>query len=413
MPQSAVAPPPAHKGASLSPEPMRLLVLTTVDLGCGLPQRTHHLIRVMSSHVAVTAVDVRGIRKRSDWWYKLSRSIAAEYAHRKGPIDETTIEATFSAFSPVAPLGDIQVIRFFRKAVKSAGQRWDICLAQGPICGAAAVTLKGSRLFDALVYEDLDDFPAFFPSRPLERKAVAELENLSLRSADLVVSVSNLLAARARDRGARQVVVVPNGSDWSAFSVPHQLPPPCSTIYVGSLEPWAGLELAVEAVALLRTQGHDATLRIYGKGQSATETRLRRAIERTGAGKSISLEGVVDYSDLPRVLTQARVGLVPFAPGPLAAHAFPLKLIEYLSGGLSVVGTRVGELGRVLAELPGGRAVDYTSVSFADAIAEMSETLTLDQMMRNRAAVADYDWPVLFDREWQLIGETWRSRVAR
>jgi glycosyltransferase involved in cell wall biosynthesis len=403
-----------QEDVSCSLEPNRLLVLTTIDLDRGLPQRTHHLVRVLSSHVSITVVDVRGVRRRNDWWYKLSHAMMADFVRRSGTAgDRITIEAAFSAFSRLAPASDIQVIRFLCRAAKSVGQRWDVCLAQGPICGAAAAILKGRGLFDTLVYEDLDDFPAFFPFRPIERRTVALLENRSLSSADLVIAVSEVLAARAGARGARQIAVVPNGADWRMFDVPPEVPPPGSTVYVGSIERWAGLELAVEAVALLRRRGQDATLRIYGSGPPADEARLKRAIERSGAGASISLEGVVDYSDLPRVMTQARVGLIPFMPGPLAAHAFPLKLVEYMSGGLNVVGTAVGELGRILNELPGGRAADHTAVSFAEAIEEMSEALTIDQMAANRAAVAGFDWHELGDREWKLISDAWCRSSSR
>jgi glycosyltransferase involved in cell wall biosynthesis len=400
--------------ASCPPKPNCLLVLTAIDLDRGLPQRTHHLVRVLSTHASLTVVDIRGVRRRNDWWYKLSHAMMADVVRHQGGVgDRMTVEAAFSAFSRLAPVSDVQIIRFLCRAAKSAGQRWDVCLAQGPICGAAASMLKRQNLFDTLVYEDLDDFPAFFPFRPIERRTVALLENWSLHSADLVIAVSEVLAGRAGARGARQIAVVPNGADWRMFDVPLELPPPGSTVYVGSLEPWAGLELAVEAVALLRRRGQDATLRIYGRGSPADEARLKHAIERSGAGASISLGGVVAYTDLPRVVTQARVGLIPFVPGPLAAHAFPLKLVEYMSGGLNVVGTRVGELGRFLNELPGGLAADLTAVSFAEAIEEMSEALTIDQMAANRAAVASFDWHELGDREWKLISDAWCRSSSR
>ncbi|WP_313477378.1 glycosyltransferase [Microbacterium sp.] len=52
---------------------------------------------------------------------------------------------------------------------------------------------------------------------------------------------------------------------------------------------------------------------------------------------NVQLVGAVPYADLPELLRQARVGMLPLSHHPLNAGRSPMKLYEYLAAGLAVI----------------------------------------------------------------------------
>jgi glycosyltransferase involved in cell wall biosynthesis len=122
---------------------------------------------------------------------------------------------------------------------------------------------------------------------------------------------------------------------------------------------------------------------------------LRETIENGGWSQSISMCGRVAPEDLPTALSGSRIGLVTREPSDLAAHMFPLKVPEYWAGGLGVVGTDIGEIGRILREGPCGRAVAYDPAAIAAAIRELSDSMTLAGMAHTREAARHYAWSAM------------------
>lgn len=177
-----------------------------------------------------------------------------------------------------------------------------------------------------------------------------------LDAADVRVCVSAEIAARVDDLApGPRTVVVPNGVDTDLFAqLPSRadarrdlsLPVDVPLIgFLGSLRPWHGLDVALNAMASLP----DASLVIAGDGPIRTE------LERTAACLGISdrvhwLDNVA-HDLVPAFLAGIDVAIAPYPP--LDGFAFsPLKLFEYLAAGVPIVASDVGQV-RVI--LDGGR----------------------------------------------------------
>jgi teichuronic acid biosynthesis glycosyltransferase TuaH len=63
-----------------------------------------------------------------------------------------------------------------------------------------------------------------------------------------------------------------------------------------------------------------------------------------GLPANVRLCGPVDYADLPKTLAQHRVGLLPLSDEPTNSGRSPMKLYEYLAGGLNVVARATGPI---------------------------------------------------------------------
>lgn len=107
-------------------------------------------------------------------------------------------------------------------------------------------------------------------------------------------------------RGLRRddIRVIHNGVDLSFFSPDarvERLAEP-TFLYVGRLKRYKRIDLAVEAIGVLRDRGVHARLRIAGRGDE--EPRLRAQVEALGLGDRVTFEGFVT-EDRKRELLRA------------------------------------------------------------------------------------------------------------
>ena len=122
---------------------------------------------------------------------------------------------------------------------------------------------------------------------------------------------------------------------------------PGRVIYVGQIIPGKGLDVLLDAIALLRRRGVDATLDVVGQidGWEAPEYRGHRAAIRERAQQP-DLAGAVDFlgfrEDVPALLARASVHCCPSLPE--LREGFGLVVLEAKLAGLPSVVTPSGNL---------------------------------------------------------------------
>ena len=141
---------------------------------------------------------------------------------------------------------------------------------------------------------------------------------------------------RSFPRLADRAVVVPNGVAGPARALPARaaIDGPVRLLYVGRLSERKGVDVAVEAVRLLRAGGQDATLRIAGAvfpGYEWFEAELRERIRSSGLESSVELLGFTD--DVWGQIADADIVLVPSRYD----EPFGNTAVEALLGGRPVV----------------------------------------------------------------------------
>lgn len=178
---------------------------------------------------------------------------------------------------------------------------------------------------------------------------------------------------------------IPNGADVERFhrAVPERLPGTGDRLavgFVGSMKPWHGVDVLVEAVADLRRRGADLQLLLVGGGPQ--EEALRARVGASGLGDSVRMLGAVPHARVPGLVRGLDVAVAPYAPSD-DFYFSPLKVMEYLAGGVPVVYSDLGDLPAVVGDA--GVAVPAGDPgALADAIA----TLAADPARRARCARA-------------------------
>ncbi len=287
-------------------------------------------------------------------------------------------------------------------------RRWGVVVAEGVWALSAALALRRLGRAAAVVCDDYDFTPGGYNRSRLRRRWVAATENRLLRRADRVVCVGEMLARRREaDCGCRPEVI-PNGVDYEAFAPAAGKPPhPPTLIYVGGLEYWTGLDLALDALPGLRARFPELRLRIVGYGDPAYGAHLRRRIREEGLEEAVEWVGRVAYEALPEQLATADIGLAMFEPNDLRRYAFSLKVVEYMAAGVVPVATRDTQSAALALAHGAGVEAGYDARSLEQAVAGLlADPARLKALGErgNRQARA-YRWPDLTRRFGELVAE--------
>jgi glycosyltransferase involved in cell wall biosynthesis len=179
-------------------------------------------------------------------------------------------------------------------------------------------------------------------------RVIRILEKWSIARADLVITV-NLACKRifsARSCRAEKIDVVMNSPDGDIFpyraarSYPIRTPDQrLRMMYHGSLVERNGLELAVEALALLQKTMPTIELRIYGRSTPYLEQVMDK-VRSLGLESNVRYSGAKKLEDLAREIEHCDVGIIPNQRNTFTDINTPTRIFEYLALGKPVIAPR-------------------------------------------------------------------------
>ena len=106
-------------------------------------------------------------------------------------------------------------------------------------------------------------------------------------------------------------------------------------MYPGSLNHHQGLDLAVEAVALVRAEYPDVELEIWGEGPE--KAKLQQQVKDLGLEAYVRLHGPRPIREIAQVMANADLGVVPKRNDSFGGDAFSTKILEFMALGVPLV----------------------------------------------------------------------------
>jgi teichuronic acid biosynthesis glycosyltransferase TuaH len=202
------------------------------------------------------------------------------------------------------------------------------CSVLVPVIGRCAERRK--------VYWAQDDFVGSGELLGLSAKRLSRGERRVLAAADVVIA-ANPSVRDAIEASGLPVTLIPYGCDYDHFASARigaaapdvTLPRPMAG-FMGHL----GQRIDTELLESVAETG--VSLLLVGP---VHPRYAAQQFERVLARPNVQWVGAKDFDDLPRYLAHIDVGIVPYTRSAFNIGSFPLKTLEYLAAGASVVAT--------------------------------------------------------------------------
>ncbi len=176
-------------------------------------------------------------------------------------------------------------------------------------------------------------------TRPWRNRTNAAVERLSLWGVPHVIAVSESLGRWMIQRGfaADRVTVVHNGVPCIGPASRRDGPPETWTLgCVALLRPRKGIEVLLEALAILRGEKLPVRLRVVGPFETpAYEAEIRGLTSRYALAEAVDWAGF--QSDVPREMERMDLFVLP----SLFGEGLPMVVLEAMAAGVPVVAARV------------------------------------------------------------------------
>ncbi len=298
-------------------------------------------------------------------------------------------------------------LRFFSRAARLAyklgrGNPYDVVitctLPDTAVLSALPSRLNGSRV----ILDVHDTMPELYQDKFGGRRGAAGakllmwVERICAGFADRVLAVHQPHRLRLRESGIpdRKITVVMNSPQPGIFKDGNSKADGqrCVLVYHGTITRRLGIDCAIKAVSLLAGRIPGVLLRVIGGGDYMHEARMLAA--RLNVSDQVRFEGAAPIEQIPRLLQDASVGLVPNHASSANHLMLPVKLLEYAALGIPVVASRL----RTVEHYFPDTAVRLVTPGDAKAMANAVEELCRDgelraQLVRNAHRIAsDLSW---------------------
>ncbi len=256
-------------------------------------------------------------------------------------------------------------------------------------------------VYDAhtLLTSELPTYPLGVP-RGCIRVVAPWLDRHLPRRADRIIAVSEAIRRGLATLGAstpERMHVIPSGVEWERFQVEREVPPDGRTvIFTGNLAPYQGVDLMLEAFAVLHARRADVRLMIVTDSSFTPFDALARTL---GVRDAVDLRRAA-FPQQPALLAAATVAVNP----RVQCDGIPQKLLNYMAAGLPIA-TFEGSAGPVRHELSGLIVPDGETAAMADAMERLLNDRALARTLGDAAreqARREYSWTEVAARVEQV-----------
>jgi len=204
------------------------------------------------------------------------------------------------------------------------------------------------KLFGAKIILDIHDIgPEFY----MRRLGVGEdhpvvtiikfMEKLATRFSDHVITVTDLWRNRliARSTTPSKCTTLLNVPDDELFQNLSKnnckISNNFNLYYHGSLEELFGVDTLIFAMPTIVEKIQNVKLHIYGGGRLLDD--CKELVKKFGINESVCFHNSVPFDELPRILAQADIGIVPTKGSVFSGEILAMKSLEYISLGIPIV----------------------------------------------------------------------------
>lgn len=208
------------------------------------------------------------------------------------------------------------------------------------------------KLFGAKIVLDIHDIlPELYCEKfktkenSLLGKALRFIEHISVKFADHVIVANDIWMKRIQERNnlpKSKCTTILNYPNTSFFSNEEKQiksnNSPFNIVYPGHLSYHHGIDVAIKALDIVKKQNVFFHFHIYARTFVATYRKtIEKLILDLNLQDNITIHKPITPEQIPNVLHQADIGLVPKRGTGFAGEAFSTKLFDFFAAGLPIV----------------------------------------------------------------------------
>ncbi len=184
-------------------------------------------------------------------------------------------------------------------------------------------------------------------------------------------------------------------------------------VFLGRVTPYKGVTVAIEALALLRSEhGIAARLEVVGPEDDDYGLELRRLAERLGVAEAVRWRGQATPEEAAAILARAHALIVP----SLWQEPFPLVTIEAALARVPIVASDVGGIGEGMRDqehalLFGRDDAPAAANALARTLREHEETAA--RVVRARARAEQFRMSPYLDAQESFVADACAALLSR
>lgn len=246
--------------------------------------------------------------------------------------------------------------RFFAQATliglrRSLSKRYDVVV----VCtmpDAAVISAIPAKILGSKVILDMHDtMPELYLDKfggrcgAFGARLLMAQERISALLADRVIAVHEPHRDRLKLAGipGKKIAVILNSPDDSVFSPlspsPNGNDAEFTIVCHGLISPRLSIDVAIEAMSLIRNRVPAACLTVIGSGDGLEPAMS--LVTKLDLADRVRFLGRVPFEQLPQLLTRASIALVPNRASKTTHLMLPVKLLEYAALRIPTIAARL------------------------------------------------------------------------
>lgn len=293
--------------------------------------------------------------------------------------------------------------------------RFDYFIGLESINTLAGIILRRLGRVKKVIYYVSDYSPYRYKNRWFNKLYLA-FDRFCAKHADYIWDVSRAIHPARIQAGlnrlsAAPVIHVANGLFPSQIKInPLHKIVPNSIVFMGTLGPENGPDVAIRALALVRKKIRNATLHIIG-GTQESFAWLKPIIRDYRQTDAVYFHGFIpDAAKMSEIMRSCAIAVAPYRSltGSPRYYGDAGKIRAYCAAGLPIISSNVPPLGKEVAKQGAAVLADDDEKSFADAIiAVLSDNIRYGRMRRAAIAIAKRNtWERQFTRAFKAMQES-------
>jgi PEP-CTERM/exosortase A-associated glycosyltransferase len=388
---------------------------------------THHIFRYPCGYRTRTAAILKWQRAQG-----LDVAVLTSADHEHGRLahdvgNDTGVFRTGDYYgSTLSGWRERRLVRMLRSRLLEVIDAYqpDIIHAHSPVLVSLAALQAARKRQIPVIYEVRDlwenasvDLGKFSP-RSVRYRATRALDTYVMRRCDAVVCICNAMRNELAGRvGHDRLFVVPNGVDVETLCAPGSEERQRARIrfgragepilaYIGTFQPYEGLEVLVHAIPLIARA--IPTIRLVIAGSGAAEASIRHHVSALGQNHRVAFLGHLPSEDVRQLYAAADLLVYPRLPTRTTALTTALKPLEALAMEKCVLASDIAPMRELFAPGESGelfRAGDAGDLA-NKVIALLSDAQRRDRLGRTGRAL------VCAQRHWSRVSEGYTQVYA-